>query len=165
MKYPEASEITVNVKGEGRNKVLYRFRVSEEEGVLVVDNMYGNLDKAVIREGIGSPLPMNELQGEFVKSRGDLFENIKYITQESIANEKTQNLLKVAFGKALENSKSNPISLTSDGLSGDAFRAMLNTPNVQPTARMLSTYPKIGKKIIEIRIQGMDRITLVLGAR
>ena len=161
---PDGTVITLHVQGDAT--VLYRFRVSDDGKVLVVDNMYGNLDKGITKNNIGGALPMNEFQGEFIKSRPDLLKNIKYITQERIANENTQQLLRATVGaSALRESRGSPISLTPDGLSAQAFRAMLNTPNVQPTARMLSTYPGIGKEIIEIRIQGVDRITLVLGDR
>ncbi|AOJ10133.1 hypothetical protein [Burkholderia mayonis] len=161
---PEASVVALTVKD---NKyVVYRFRFSKNGNVFVVDNMYGNLDDAAIGTDIGKRLPMNEVQGEFIISRQNLRENINYITQENVANEETQNLLNAAFGKFnVMNSSKNPIVLTPNDPTGSAFRAMLNTPNVQPTARMLSTYPEIGKKIVEIRIQGYDRITLVLGER
>ncbi|MGT0250579.1 hypothetical protein [Burkholderia pyrrocinia] len=144
------------------NDVFYRFRVSEDGQVLVVDNMYANLD----RNAGGVPLRMNEIQGEFIKANGKLFSNIKYVTQESIANENTQSLVKAIFGaNGVRLSRDTPRILRPDGESGEAFRAMLNAPNVQPTARMLSTYPQIGRQIVEMRIQGNTRITLVLGSR
>ncbi|WP_236637219.1 hypothetical protein [Photorhabdus australis] len=157
-----ARVINVNVKGE--TEAFYKFRVSDDGKVLVVDNMYGNRDNRVTRKGIGQPLRMNELQGEFIKKREGLYKNIEFITQEGIANPDTEKMVKCVLNtNNLMSVKGKTIVLTPDGPLRDAFCAMLTTPNVQPTARMLSTYPKIGKKIIEIRIQSIDRITLVLG--
>ncbi|WP_198388994.1 ParB N-terminal domain-containing protein, partial [Burkholderia ubonensis] len=161
---PAASEITLDVIGNHGRNPLYRFRVSDSGEVLVVDNMSGNVDK--VTPGKGSALRMNELQGEFIKLNEKLLKNIKYINQENIANDDTKTLLDSIFGRSwARDAAKKPIILTPTGPWADEFRAMLNTPNVQPTARMLSTYPEIDKKIVEIRIQGVDRITLVLGPR
>ncbi len=157
-----AGKITdINVKGERES--FYKFRVSDDGKVFVVDNMYGNRDALVATEGIGRPLKMNELQGEFMKKNEGLLKNVEFITQENIANADTHNVMRQAFGEdALRASNDNPIVLKPEGATKDAFYAMLTTPNVQPTARMLSTYPEFGKHIKEIRIQGVTRITLVL---
>jgi hypothetical protein len=154
-------EVVLNVKGDTGKSDPYRFRVSDDGRILVVDNMYGNIDKGI--DGAGVALPMNELQGEFIKSRADLLKNIEYVTQESVVNPNTQTILRAISSTIQRGLQKELIVLTPDGVSAAAFRVMLDTPNVQPTARMLSTYPEIGKQIVEIRIYGFERITMVLG--
>lgn len=156
-------EVVLNVKGDTRKQAPYRFRVSDDGKILVIDNMYGNIDRGV--NGAGEALPMNELQGEFLKSRPDFLKNIEYVTQESVVNPKTQTILRAISSTIQKGLNKELIVLTPDGGTAAAFRVMLDTPNVQPTARMLSTYPEIGKQIVEIRIYGFDRITMVLGDR
>ncbi|UZM16214.1 hypothetical protein LZV00_11110 [Pseudomonas kielensis] len=153
----------INVNVKSALEPDYQFRVSDNGEVLVVDNMWGAHDKGRGKVGDVDTLPMNELQGEFIKKNSMLQQNIKYITQETIANEKTQGVLNLILSP-LEWSRqgSKPLVLKP---SDDAFKVMLTTPNIQPTARMLSTYPDFGKKIIEIRIQKYDRITVELGPR
>ncbi len=155
---PPGKEMSIYVKGDSES--YYKFRVSDDGKVLVVDTMYGTRDRQVTRPGIGKPLNMNELQGEFIKNNPELSKNVVYITQENIANNKTVSVMKAIFGeKTLRESASKPIVLKPDGETKDAFDAMLSTPNIQPTARMFSTYPEFGKKIKEIRIQSVTRIT------
>ncbi|MGP2471672.1 hypothetical protein V1956_24460 [Yersinia sp. 2540 StPb PI] len=158
---PVGKVTDIKVKGELHS--FYKFRVSDDGKVFVVDNMYGNRDAMVTTEGIGKPLKMNELQGEFIRKNSELLNNVEFITQENIANDNTDATMRLMFGhKGLLASKNEPIVLRPEGKTRDAFDAMLTTPNVQPTARMLSTYPEFGKRIKEIRIQGVIRITLVL---
>ncbi|MFV8761994.1 hypothetical protein ACSMDK_12890 [Yersinia enterocolitica] len=155
---PPGKETSIHVKGDSES--YYKFRVSDDGKVLVVDTMYGTRDNQVTRPGIGKPLKMNELQGEFIKNNAELYKNIEYITQENIANNKTVAVMKAIVGeKALRASENKPIVLKADGATKDAFKAMLSTPNIQPTARMFSTYPEFGKRIKEIRIQNVTRIT------
>lgn len=158
---PAGKVTDIHVRGEPES--YYKFRVSDDGKVFVVDNMYRNRDVQVTKPGRGNPLNMNELQGEFMKENGGLLKNVEFITQENIANADTHNLMRLAFGEnALRESANKPIVLKPEGPTKDAFHAMLTTPNIQPTARMLSTYPEFGKKIKEIRIQSVTRITSTL---
>ncbi|ERK05341.1 hypothetical protein L581_2435 [Serratia fonticola AU-AP2C] len=158
---PAGKVTDIHVKGELES--YYKFRVSDDGKVFVVDNMYRNRDVQVTKPGRGNPLNMNELQGEFMKENGGLLKNVEFITQENIANADTHNLMRLAFGEnVLRASANKPIVLKPEGPTKDAFHAMLTTPNIQPTARMLSTYPEFGKQIKEIRIQSVTRITSTL---
>jgi hypothetical protein len=158
---PAGKVTDIHVKGEPES--YYKFRVSDDGKVFVVDNMYRNRDVQVTKPGRGNPLNMNELQGEFMKKNGGLLKNVEFITQENIANADTHNLMRLAFGEnVLRASANKPIVLKPEGPTKDAFYAMLTTPNIQPTARMLSTYPEFGKQIKEIRIQSVTRITSTL---
>ncbi|MBL5829201.1 hypothetical protein [Serratia fonticola] len=153
--------IDIHVKGESES--YYKFRVSDGGKVFVVDNMYRNRDVQVTKAGIGNPLNMNEIQGEFMKKSDELLKNVEFITQENIANVETHKVMRLAFGEnALRASANKPIVLKPTGETKVAFQAMLTTPNIQPTARMLSTYPEFGKQIKEIRIQSVTRITITL---
>ncbi|MEL5414975.1 hypothetical protein PTR35_21850 [Serratia nevei] len=155
---PPGKATSIYVKGDP--EPYYKFRVSDDGKVLVVDTMYGKRDSKVTRPGIGKSLKMNELQGEFIKKNTELYKNIEYITQENIVNNQTVAVMKAIVGeKALRASENKPIVLKPDGATMDAFKAMLSTPNIQGTARMFSTYPEFGKRIKEIRIQNVTRIT------
>ncbi|OQS37529.1 hypothetical protein B0T39_15210 [Chromobacterium haemolyticum] len=151
----------INVKVWSAEKPAYEFRVSDNGEVLVVDEMWGKLDKDIKLVDKPDALPMNELQGEFIKDSPELQQNIKYITQETIANTETQRVMDLILPK----SKWAGGAVVKLKPPSDAFNAMLTTPNVQPTARMLSTYSEFNRQIVEIRIQGYNRITMVLGPR
>ncbi|RQR48231.1 hypothetical protein DIE19_33495 [Burkholderia sp. Bp9126] len=156
---------TLNVKEH--SEIPYRFRVSEDKKVLVVDEMFGAQDRAATGADIGMvALRMNEVQGEFLKSNG-MVGSIDYIVQETVANTDTRDLLRSMLGpRGFLDSKNTPVVIKPDDPeTANAFIALTNTPLVEPTARMLSTYPEFRKEIVAIVIEGDARITLELGLR
>lgn len=156
----------INVKGE--QTPHYTFGTSDDGRALVVDGLilgdpYKERDVQITRKEIGEPLKMYQIQGEFIKKNERLLDNIEFISRMNITNAKTRTVLHLALGEErLHASEKKPIVLKPEGTTKDAFSAMLTTPDVKPTARMLRHYPEFSKQIKEIRIQSMTQITLVL---
>ncbi|RSD30478.1 M91 family zinc metallopeptidase [Vibrio pectenicida] len=150
----------------------YVFRVSTDGEVLLVDEMFASVDKKSSDVTGSERLNANEVQGYFIASEPKLMDKLKYVVQEGLAGDtKNRHLLKQAGYdfKALKKSESDPIVLKREGDTHDAFIMMLNSDNVQPTARMLNTDFGAGlqfdREIVEIHICGPNRIVLVLGNR
>nr|WP_253820501.1 M91 family zinc metallopeptidase [Vibrio pectenicida] len=150
----------------------YVFRVSTDGEVLLVDEMFASVDKKSSDVTGSERLNANEVQGYFIASEPKLMDKLKYVVQEGLAGDtKNRHLLKQAGYdfKALKKSESDPIVLKREDDTHDAFIMMLNSDNVQPTARMLNTDFGAGlqfdREIVEIHICGPNRIVLVLGNR